>query len=148
MTKLRNSPIANKQKSGSIGAVFEIARKKKKLTIKDVSNSLKVKELDIKNLENDNIKNMQPIYINGLIKSYGKLLKIDDQIIYHNTKNIFNQNIKNSTIGKIRKSDRDYRANNKLIIYSIVILIFLYMIIHHEIKFIDLGTHKIIDSNF
>jgi len=148
MTKSKNSHIIEKQKSESIGVVFEAARKKRKLTIKDVSNSLKVKELEIRNLENDNIRDMQPIYINGLIKSYGKLLKIDDQIIYHNTKNIFNQNIKNSTIGRISKSNKNYKANNKLIIYSIVILIFLYMIIHHETKFIDLSTHKIIDSNF
>ncbi len=122
--------------------------KNKKLTIQDVSNSLKVKEIDIKNLENNHIKYMQPIYINGLIKSYGKLLKIDDQIICHSTKNIFNQNIKDLTIGKISKSNKNYRANNKLIIYSVVILIFLYMIIYHETKSIDLDSYNIIDTNF
>jgi cytoskeletal protein RodZ len=66
----------------SIGEFLKKTREDAGIEINKVANFLKVRANDIKLLEDNDIdKIAKSIYINGLIKSYGKYLKINNNII-------------------------------------------------------------------
>jgi cytoskeletal protein RodZ len=66
----------------SIGEFLKKTREDAGIEINKVANFLKVRANDIKLLEDNDIdKIAKSIYINGLIKSYGKYLKINNDII-------------------------------------------------------------------
>ena len=66
----------------SLGELLRLSREKAKIDIMQVANFLKVRSGDINLLENNDIEKIaKNIYIPGLIKSYGKYLKINTKII-------------------------------------------------------------------
>jgi len=66
----------------NLGELLNQSREKIEIEIKEVANFLKVRPNDIKLLENNDIEKIaKNIYIPGLIKSYGKYLKINNKII-------------------------------------------------------------------
>jgi len=66
----------------NLGELLNQSREKLEIEIKEVANFLKVRPNDIKLLENNDIEKIaKNIYIPGLIKSYGKYLKINNKII-------------------------------------------------------------------
>ena len=66
----------------TLGELLNQNREKLEIEIKEVANFLKVRPNDIKLLENNDIEKIaKNIYIPGLIKSYGKYLKINNKII-------------------------------------------------------------------
>jgi cytoskeletal protein RodZ len=66
----------------TLGELLNQSREKLEIEIKEVANFLKVRPNDIKLLENNDIEKIaKNIYIPGLIKSYGKYLKINNKII-------------------------------------------------------------------
>jgi len=66
----------------TMGELLNISREKLGIEIKEVASFLKVRPNDIKLLENNDIEKIaKNIYIPGLIKSYGKYLKINNKLI-------------------------------------------------------------------
>lgn len=66
----------------TIGELLKINREKLNIKIEEIANFLKVRTRDIALLENNDIEKIaKNIYIPGLIKSYGKHLKISVKII-------------------------------------------------------------------
>ena len=66
----------------SLGELLRINRENLDIEIKEIANFLKVRASDIALLENNDIEKIaKNIYIPGLIKSYGKYLKISAKII-------------------------------------------------------------------
>lgn len=66
----------------TLGELLRSSREKAKIDIIQVANFLKVRSSDIILLENNDIEKIaKNIYIPGLIKSYGKYLKINTKII-------------------------------------------------------------------
>ena len=66
----------------SLGELLRINRENLDIEIKEIANFLKVRPSDIALLENNDIEKIaKNIYIPGLIKSYGKYLKISAKII-------------------------------------------------------------------
>jgi cytoskeletal protein RodZ len=66
----------------SLGELLNQSREKLGIEVKEVANFLKVRPNDIQLLENNDIEKIaKNIYIPGLIKSYGKYLKINHKII-------------------------------------------------------------------
>ena len=66
----------------SLGDLLRNNRENLNIKIQDISNFLKVRPNEIKLLENNDIEKIaKSIYIPGLIKSYGKYLNINADII-------------------------------------------------------------------
>jgi cytoskeletal protein RodZ len=66
----------------TLGTIYRQKRLDSKIEIAKVSNFLKVRPFDINAVENDEINKISKnIYAPGLIRSYGKFLKIDEKII-------------------------------------------------------------------
>ncbi len=61
-----------------LGEVFSAARNAKKLTLKDVSNKLRLSVKQIEALENDNFSSLPPAMITrGFMRNYARLLELD-----------------------------------------------------------------------
>jgi cytoskeleton protein RodZ len=66
----------------SLGAIYRQKRQENKIEITQASNYLKVRPFDLNAIENDEINKISKnIYAPGLIRSYGKFLKIDEKTI-------------------------------------------------------------------
>ena len=66
----------------TLGELLRINRENLNIKIEEIANFLKVRASDIALLENNDIEKIaKNIYIPGLIKSYGKYLKISVKII-------------------------------------------------------------------
>ena len=66
----------------SLGELLRLTREKAEINITEVANFLKVRASDIELLENNDIEKIaKNIYIPGLVKSYGKFLKLNTKII-------------------------------------------------------------------
>jgi cytoskeletal protein RodZ len=84
---MENADINNKNNNNdfdqlSLGDLLRLTREKAEIDIKEIATFLKVRSNDIKLLENNDIEKIaKNIYIPGLIKSYGKYLKINSKII-------------------------------------------------------------------
>ncbi len=81
----------------TIGEVLKQQREHLKITIEEVSRALKVKVGDIISLEQNSLNLItKHLYLIGFIKSYGRLLRIKDEIIEEYLKNIISScNTKN-----------------------------------------------------
>ncbi len=130
----------------SIGAILKQYRQINNIQISDISNLLKVKESDIIDLEKGNIHSSRSsIYIHGLIRSYGELLKIEPKLIKEKIKDLSETyNVKSDINIVDSKSNIHYFPDVKLTIYSIVILIILYMIVFYGSGFFNLETDLLI----
>ena len=129
----------------TIGTILKNARTKGKIKILDVVKSLKVKEQDIIDLENDKIYDRKSsFYTHGLIRSYGNFLKIDNQII---TEKVNALKDKNAKLGKYKliniDKDNKYLPSQKYVTYAILFLIIIYLI-----SFCDFGIDRDVDSDF
>ena len=79
---LINKDANNDFEQLTLGELLRLSREKAKIDIIEVANFLKVRSSDIKLLENNDIEKIaKNIYIPGLVKSYGKYLKINTKII-------------------------------------------------------------------
>jgi cytoskeletal protein RodZ len=66
----------------SLGSIYRKKRLENKIEIAKASTYLKVRPFDLNAIENDEIQKISKnIYAPGLIRSYGKFLKIDEKII-------------------------------------------------------------------
>jgi cytoskeletal protein RodZ len=95
---LENNEINDEFENLSIGEFLKKKREESNLEISKVATFLKVRINDIKLLENNDIdKIAKNIYIIGLIKSYAKFLKINNNII---DKKISDLSIRSNTENK------------------------------------------------
>lgn len=95
---LENNEVNDEIESLSIGEFLKNKREESNLEISKVATFLKVRINDIKLLENNDIdKIAKNIYIVGLIKSYAKFLKINNNII---DKKISDLSIRSNTENK------------------------------------------------
>ncbi len=79
---LINKDANNDFEQLTLGELLRLSREKAKIDIIEVANFLKVRSSDIKLLEDNDIEKIaKNIFIPGLIKSYGKYLKINTKII-------------------------------------------------------------------
>jgi cytoskeletal protein RodZ len=79
---LENNSLNDELENLSIGEFLKKKREDSNIEIFKVATFLKVRVNDIKSIENNDIdKIAKNIYIIGLIKSYGKFLKINNNII-------------------------------------------------------------------
>ena len=112
----------------SLGELLRISRENSKIEIKDVANFLKVRSNDIKLLENNDIEKIaKNIYIPGLVKSYGKFLKINTKLINEKIQELSlrsNIEIKKHNLINLGE-DRNLSPSKNLFFNSSVVFIFL-----------------------
>lgn len=112
----------------SLGEILREKRCGLKMEIAEISSYLKIKKSDIEAIEEGNLaKITKHLYIPGLIKSYGKFLKIDDKIIEKKIKNL---EVKSNSDGKKHKlinigENLDLTPNKEFFLNSLVISAFL-----------------------
>jgi cytoskeletal protein RodZ len=114
----------------SIGEILKETRREKNLSIKEIANYLKVKEIDIEKVESDNFDFFdKKLYLTGFLKSYAKFLKIDDKIIFQNIKKInIKSNIENKKHQLIDVSESNFSID-KIIFAKITLAAFCCLII-------------------
>ncbi|MCE3255093.1 MAG: Helix-turn-helix domain [Rickettsiaceae bacterium] len=118
--------------SASIGDILKTKRISLEISIEEVSHKLKVKKQDIINLEENNLDLItRHLYLSGFIKSYGKILKINNDIIDEyisgmarkcNTKNTKHQLV-NLDREQNKNPDKDDLVNALLIFTMIYLLL-------------------------
>jgi len=110
-----------------IGDFLRIARENAQIAIDDVANYLRVRVNDIKTLESNDIEKIaKNIYIPGLIKSYGKYLKIDSKIIEEKLQDLqlrSNIEIKKHTLINIGEERKTYPSKDILINCTIIFVV-------------------------
>jgi hypothetical protein len=132
-----------------IGDLLKKNREILGLSIIDVANIIKVKEKDIFKLENNNIEEIEKnIYIIGLIKSYGKLLKINNKIIEEKLDDLsikLNIDIKKHTLLNLEEN-KEFKPSKNLLFKSYVLLFFilLFLIL---ILFVNENNLNLINTN-
>jgi cytoskeletal protein RodZ len=142
--KMENTDIFNKNNNDdydqlSLGDLLRLNRKKAEIDIKEVANFLKVRSNDIKLLENNDIEKIaKNIYIPGLIKSYGKYLKINSKIINEKIQELSlrsNIEVKKHTLINLG-NDRNLSPSKNLFFNSVLIFItmFLFLIIFFSLE--------------
>jgi cytoskeletal protein RodZ len=78
----RKSESELKSEVKSLGSIYRKKRLENNIEIAKASTYLKVRPFDLNAIENDEIQKISKnIYAPGLIRSYGKFLKIDEKII-------------------------------------------------------------------
>ncbi len=72
--------IMNNKENLSCGALFKKTRQEKGWTLEKVSEETKILLSALKDLENDEYKNLPPpVYLKGMIKKYADFLKLDNE---------------------------------------------------------------------
>lgn len=135
----------------TLGELLNQSREKLEIEIKEVANFLKVRPNDIKLLENNDIEKIaKNIYIPGLIKSYGKYLKINNKIINEKIQELSlrsNVEVKKHTLINIGK-DQELSPNKEVFfnvaILCIILLIFFIIFFSLENKNELINTKNII----
>lgn len=153
---MENIEIINKNNNNdfeqlTLGELLRLNREKAEIDIKDVANFLKVRLNDIKMLENNDIERIaKNIYIPGLIKSYGKYLKINGKIINEKIQELSlrsNIEIKKHTLINLG-DDRNLSPSKNLFFNSVIIfitmLLFLVIFFSLERKKEIINTENII----
>lgn len=83
------TPLNNVVVEVSIGEILKQQRQNLKMEIVDVGNYLRIKNSDIVAIEANEIDRIaRHLYAPGLIRSYGKFLKIDERIIEEKIRNL------------------------------------------------------------
>jgi cytoskeletal protein RodZ len=119
------------KKSLTIGKLLKQRRQELNITIPEVSSRLKIKPRDIEEIENNSGKSMKSkLYLTGFIRSYGKLLKIDEPIIEEQIKSL---KIKSNTSNKKHRllniGQDQLMPDKKIVNNATVIFISLFMIL-------------------
>ena len=118
----------------TIGELLKINREKLNIKIEEIANFLKVRTRDIALLENNDIEKIaKNIYIPGLIKSYGKHLKISAKIIDIKIQELSlrsNVEVKKHILLNIGDS-RELSPNKEIFFNSLIIstILFLFFVI-------------------
>jgi len=91
------SNVVSAENSETIGKILHKKRRELNMEISDICTYLKVKAHDIEALENENWSRVtNHLYKSGLIRSYAKILKIDNALIEEKIKALpFESNVKN-----------------------------------------------------
>lgn len=136
--------LINKDKSNdfeqlTLGELLHLSREKAEIDIVQVANFLKVRSNDIKLLENNDIEKIaKNIYIPGLIKSYGKYLKINSKIINEKIQELSlrsNIDIKKHMLLNVGGS-KNLSPSKEIFFNSLVasIILFLFLIIFFSLE--------------
>jgi cytoskeletal protein RodZ len=135
-------------KNLTIGKILEICRTKNNIKIKDVAFFLKVKERDIVSLEKDEIYSKSSSYINGLIRSYSKLLKIDEELVKEkiNSLAINYDNQKKYKLIDVSQSNK-CSPQKRYVVYALIFLIISYFAVFRDFRSSEvLNTDSIINN--
>ena len=133
---LKNKEIKNKEavneatpeSTQTIEDILKSCRIKAGIETKDVASTLKVKEKDIIDIENGEIYTKKPeIYIHGLIKTYGALLKIDPKLIKERSRPLSINSYKFDKY-KLISSNKNEKLlpKNSYLCYAILIIFLFY----------------------
>lgn len=155
---MENADIINKNNNNdfdqlTLGDLLRLTREKAEIDIKEIANFLKVRSNDIKLLENNDIEKIaKNIYIPGLIKSYGKFLKINSKIINEKIQELSlrsNVEVKKHTLINLG-DDRSLSPSKNLYFNSVVmfvtLLLFLIIFFSLEHKKEIINTKNIISD--
>jgi cytoskeletal protein RodZ len=150
-TNIINKNINNDFDQLSLGDLLRLNREKSEIEIKEIANFLKVRSSDIKLLENNDIEKIaKNIYIPGLIKSYGKYLKINGKILNEKIQELSlrsNIEVKKHTLINLG-DDRNLSPSKNLFFNSVVtfitLLLFLIIFFSLEHKKEIINTENII----
>ena len=155
---MENANIINKNNNNdfdqlTLGDLLRITREKAEIDIKEIATFLKVRSNDIKLLENNDIEKIaKNIYIPGLIKSYGKYLKINSKIINEKIQELSlrsNIEVKKHTLINLG-DDRNLSPSKNLYFNSVVmfvtLLLFLIIFFSLEHKKEIINTKNIISD--
>ncbi len=126
-----------------LGETFKTSRETLKITIEEVSRSLKVKTRDIIAFEQDSFNLMtKHIYFTGFVKSYAKMLKIEDKTIGKYLKNITNDcNTKNKKYKLLNLDSEQNKSPSKDdLINAILIFTMIYLLL---ISFSQFKTQRL-----
>ena len=137
----------------TLGDLLRLTREKAEIDIKEIATFLKVRSSDIKLLENNDIEKIaKNIYIPGLIKSYGKYLKINSKIINEKIQELSlrsNIEVKKHTLINLG-DDRNLSPSKNLYFNSVVmfvtLLLFLIIFFSLEHKKEIINTKNIISD--
>ncbi len=123
-----NSTKTNSTKT--IGEILKSHREDSKVTIKEVSRALKIKEKDIILLEQDSTHLItKHLYLIGLIRSYGQLLKMKQETIedcvarLSKKSNINKEHLLNFDSEENRNPSKHYLINALLIFIMIYLVL-------------------------
>ena len=155
---MENADINNKNNNTdfdqlTLGDLLRLSREKAEIDIKEIATFLKVRSSDIKLLENNDIEKIaKNIYIPGLIKSYGKYLKINSKIINEKIQELSlrsNIEVKKHTLINLG-DDRNLSPSKNLYFNSVVmfvtLLLFLIIFFSLEHKKEIINTKNIISD--
>ena len=155
---MENADINNKNNNNdfdqlTLGDLLRLSREKAEIDIKEIATFLKVRSSDIKLLENNDIEKIaKNIYIPGLIKSYGKYLKINSKIINEKIQELSlrsNIEVKKHTLINLG-DDRNLSPSKNLYFNSVVmfvtLLLFLIIFFSLEHKKEIINTKNIISE--
>jgi len=115
----------------TIGEALKDRREDLKITIEEVSRTLKVKVNDIIFLEQNSIHLInQGLYLKGFIKSYCLLLKIKDETIQDYIKNITQScNTKNNKYQLINLHGEASSPSKDYLINALIVLVMTYLLL-------------------
>jgi hypothetical protein len=137
----------------TLGELLRINRENLNIKIEEIANFLKVRTGDIALLENNDIEKIaKNIYIPGLIKSYGKYLKISTRIIDEKIQELSlrsNVEVKKHTLlnigdNKELSPSKEFFFNSLII--STILLLFFVIFFSIERKNELINTDKIISE--
>ena len=123
----------------TLGELLRINRENLNIKIEEIANFLKVRASDIALLENNDIEKIaKNIYIPGLIKSYGKYLKISTKIIDIKIQELSlrsNVEVKKHTLLNIG-DNKELSPNKEFFFNSLVIstILFLFFVIFFSLE--------------
>jgi cytoskeletal protein RodZ len=123
----------------TLGELLKINREKLNIKIEEIANFLKVRTRDIALLENNDIEKIaKNIYIPGLIKSYGKHLKISVKIIDAKIQELSlrsNVEVKKHTLLNIG-DNRELSPSKEFFLNSLIIstILFLFFMIFFSLE--------------
>jgi cytoskeletal protein RodZ len=132
-----NSEI-NEIKDKTLGEIFAQKRESLQIGIKQAAEFLCIKKSDIILLENNQIKELQSqhLYVLGLIRCYGKFLKINSEIIEKKIKNLPQYcNVKNQQYQLINIGEGSkIKPSRDIFMHSLIVAItlsLLFLLIHN-----------------
>ncbi len=129
----------------TIGQILRKYRIENKIKTSDIARSFNVKEQDILDLENDVIYDKKSTaYVNGLIRGYQKLLKINDPLSGQNPENLSRKGLLLNNYELPEESS--YTLSPKQIIQVLFLVLISYLVFFCDFsKNDDLTTELIIE---
>ena len=138
------------KKSLTIGEILRQKRRELKITVPQVSAKLNVKPCDIEEIENNSGKLMsRKLYLTGFIRSYAKLLKIDELVIEEKIKSL---KIKSNTSNKKHQlfniGTNQLMPDKKIINSATIIFVSLFLILLFAYNFHQYSNNAAFDKIF